>query len=91
MRITAPERTFVASVKQQLLGLRDPNSVYRGLRLYVAGVAEPWEFSPHDDFEFHDDSGVLIVRDGPTASDGDLTDVPEHVFRLDAVVASQLV
>jgi hypothetical protein len=34
----------------------------------------------------------LIVRDGPTDEEGhDNADVPEYVFRLDAVVATQLV
>jgi hypothetical protein len=92
MRLKALDRTCVEQIKQQLLGLRDPSYRYRALRVYVAGVPEPWEFSPHDDFEFHDDSGVLIVRDGPTDENGhDNAEVPEYVFRLDAVVASQLV
>ena len=35
---------------------------------------------------------MLIVRDGPTGEDGqDNADVPEYVFRLDAIVATQLV
>jgi hypothetical protein len=88
METQAPERTFVEHVKGQLLGLRDPSHPYRVLRIYVSGVAEPWEFGPQDDFEFHDDSGVLIVRDGPTQDEA--IEAPEYVFRLDAVVASQL-
>ena len=38
------------------------------------------------------ETGVLVVRDGPTDEDGhDNADVPEYVFRLDSVVACQLV
>jgi hypothetical protein len=85
------ERTFAEQVRQQLLYLRDPQYGYRALHLYVAGVAEPWEFGGGDEFEFHDEAGVLIVRDGPSDENGhDNAEVPEHVFRLDAVVASQL-
>ncbi len=84
--------TFLDRVREQLVYLRDPGFGYRGLRLYVAGAPEPWEFSARDEFEFHDGSGVLIVRDGPTGADGhDNADVPEYVFRLEALVASRLV
>jgi hypothetical protein len=56
------------------------------------GVPEAWEFSAEDEFDFHPDSGVLIVRDGPTDESGhDNAEVPEYVFRLEALVASQLV
>ena len=45
-----------------------------------------------DEFEFHEDTGVLIVRDGPTDENGhDNAEVPEYVFRLEAIVATQLV
>ncbi len=90
MRIQTND-SFVEQIKQQLLGLRDPSYPYRALQIYVAGIPEPWEFGPHDDFEFHDDSGVLIIRDGPPDPTSDLTEAPEYVFRLDAVVACQLV
>ncbi len=92
MRSKAPDRTFIDQIKQQLLCLRGPHHGYRALRVYVAGAPEPWEFGACDEFEFHDGSGVLIVRDGPTDENGhDNAEVPEHVFRLDAVVASQLI
>jgi hypothetical protein len=85
------DRTFAEQLRQQLLFLRDPQYSYRVLRLYVAGVCEPWDFGAGDEFEFHDEAGVLIVRDGPSDENGhDNAEVPEHVFRLDAVVASQL-
>jgi hypothetical protein len=91
MRRTRPG-TFVDLVRQQLAYLRDPSYAYRALHLYVSGVPEPWEFTAQDDFEFHETTGVLIVRDGPTDEYGhDNADVPEYVFRLDAIVASQLV
>jgi hypothetical protein len=84
--------TFLERVREQLVFLRDPAFGYRGLELYLAGAPQPWEFSARDEFEFHDGSGVLIVRAGPTGPAGhDNADVPEHVFRLDALVASRLV
>ena len=49
------------------------------------------EFSAGDEFEFHDDTGVLIVRDGPGGKNDPDNDVPEYVFRLEAIVATQLV
>ncbi len=84
--------TFIHQIKHQLLALRDPSYAYRTLHLYVAGITEPWEFRGEDEFEFHEDTGVLIVRDGPTDESGnDNGEVPEYVFRLDAIVAAQLV
>jgi hypothetical protein len=92
MRSKTPGRTFVEQIKEQLFCLRDPRYRYRALRVYLAGAAEPWEFGGKDEFEFHPDSGVLIVRDGPSdASVYNNAEVPEYVFRLDALVASQLV
>ena len=83
---------FLAQIKQQLAYLRDPEYNYHTLQVYVAGQSAPWEFTASDEFEFHEDTGVLIVRDGPTDEDGhDNADVPEYVFRLDAIVATQLV
>lgn len=84
--------TFVEQVRQQLVFLRHPDYEYRSIQLYVSGVNEPWEFGPEDDFEFHEDTGVLVIRDGPTDEYGhDNADVPEYVFRLESIVASQLV
>jgi hypothetical protein len=88
----APSSTFVHQIKRQLLSLRDPDYAYAAVHLFVAGITEPWEFVAEDEFEFHESTGVLIVRDGPTDENGhDNADVPEHVFRLDAIVATQLV
>ena len=65
---------------------------YSALHVYVAGVPEPWVFEPDDEFKFNEESGLLIVRDGPTDEDNnDNAEVPEYVFRLDAIVATQLV
>lgn len=81
---------FVEEMKRQLTYLRDSEHSYQALHVYVSGVSGPWEFSSGDEFEFHDDTGVLIVRDGPRKNDPD-NDVPEYVFRLEAIVATQLV
>ena len=84
--------TFADQVRQQLLYLRHPDYEYSAIHLYVAGVADPWEFGPEDEFDFNEETGVLVVRDGPTDEDGhDNADVPEYVFRLESIVASQLV
>jgi len=89
-KVFAP--SFTDHMKQQLNFLRDPDYVYEALQIYVSGVNEPWEFTAGDEFEFHEDTGVLIVRDGPTGEDGhDNAEVPEYVFRLEAIVATQLV
>lgn len=84
--------TFVAHLKEQLAALRRAEHGYAAMQLYVAGVPEPWEFAAEDDFEFYEDTGVLVVRDGPTDENGhDNAMVPEYVFRLEAIVASQLI
>ena len=58
--------TFVAQLKEQLAALRGDEHGYRAMQLYAAGVPEPWEFTAEDDFEFYEETGVLVVRDGPT-------------------------
>ena len=58
--------TFIQQIKEQLLSLREADLGYAALQLYVAGVTEPWEFLADDEFEFHENTGVLIVRDGPS-------------------------
>ena len=84
--------TFVDQLRQQLAYLRDPAYAYRAVQLYLSGLPDPWEFTARDEFEFHEHTGVLIVRDGPTDEYGhDNAEVPEYVFRLDAIVASQLI
>lgn len=84
--------TFVGHVEQQLKFLRDGEYGYSALHVYVTGVPDPWVFERDDEFVFNEESGLLIVRDGPTDEDNcDNADVPEYVFRLDAIVAAQLV
>ena len=84
--------TFIQQIKEQLMALREADEGYAALQVYVAGITEPWEFLGQDEFEFHEGTGVLIVRDGPSGENGrGNTEVPEYVFRLDAIVATQLV
>jgi hypothetical protein len=85
----APSKMFVGQVKRQLKFLRDEKYSYSTLHVYVAGVPEPWEFGPDDEFHFNEESDLLIVRDGPSAEYGN-AGVPEHVFGLDTIVATQL-
>ena len=61
---------FIEHLQQQLTYLRDEEYGYRALQLHVSGIAQPWIFQAHDEFEFHEETGVLIVRDGPTDEDG---------------------
>jgi hypothetical protein len=91
-RTTVRADSFCQLVRQQIEHLRDQGWGYRALQVYVAGIAAPWEFGVHDEFEFHESTGVLIVRDGPSHSEGyDNAAVPEYVFRLESIVATQLV
>jgi hypothetical protein len=88
MNAEALSETFVGQIKEQLKFLRDEDYGYSTLHVYIAGVPEPWEFEAGDEFDFHEDSGFLIVRRSPT---DDIAEVPETVFRLGNIVATQLV
>jgi hypothetical protein len=88
MKAKALPETFVGQIKQQLKVLCDDEYTYSAMHVYVAGVPEPWEFEAGDEFDFHEDSDFLIVRRAPT---DDIADVPEAVFRLGNIVATQLV
>jgi hypothetical protein len=82
------EAAFAAKVREQIQLLQDEAYNYDELRVYVSGIGEPWVFGPDDDFEFVGDD-VLVVRDGPTA-DNENEGVPEYVFPLRQVVATEL-
>jgi hypothetical protein len=83
--------TFIQQVKWQLLSLLQPEHGYESLHVYVAGVPKPWRFAAQAEFEFHEDTRVLIVRKGSADENGNESEAPEYVFRLDAIVATQLV
>jgi hypothetical protein len=95
MNGNASSAAFVSLVEQQLQFLRDEEEegyTYKRLHVYVSGVPAPWKFKPADEFDFNEAPGFLIVRTGPTDEDNNNNaDVPEHVFRLDTIVATQLV
>jgi hypothetical protein len=82
------EAAFIAKVREQIKFLRDGGYIYDQLLVYVSGIAEPWVFGPHDEFEFDGDE-VLVVRGGPTEEQGN-KGVPEHVFPLRHIVATEL-
>jgi hypothetical protein len=82
---------FIQQIKRQLLALRESDPGYESLHVYVAGIPEPWKFADSADFEFHEDSKVLIVRARNANENGNESEAPEYVFRLDAIVATQLV
>ena len=69
---------FVEEMRRQLTYLRDAGYGYQALHVYVSGVSGPWEFSSGDEFEFHDDTGVLIVRDGDFVDDIEVIATPGH-------------
>jgi hypothetical protein len=82
------ETAFLAKVREQIAFLRDDEYAYDELHVYVSGIAEPWVFGPDDEFEFDGDE-LLVVRTGPSdvwENEG----VPECVFPLRQVVATEL-
>jgi hypothetical protein len=82
------ETEFVAKVRQQVEILQDEEYAYDQLRVYVSGIADPWVFGPADEFEFDGDE-VLVVTVGPT-EEHENEEVPEYVFPLRHVVATEL-
>jgi hypothetical protein len=82
------EAAFINKVREQIALLQGDGNAYDELRVYVSGIAEPWVFSPADEFEFEGDE-VLVVRDGP-AEEQENEGVPEYVFPLRHVVATEL-
>jgi hypothetical protein len=86
----APSAAFVAQIQQQLDILQGGEySYYSTLYVYVAGVSDPWEIGPEDEYEFNQEAGFLIVRGGPTDY-WENAGVPENVIRLSAIVATML-
>jgi hypothetical protein len=81
-------KAFIAKIREQIEFLQNEEYLYDQLLVYVSGIAEPWEFGPDHEFEFDGDE-VLVVRIGP-AKEQENEDVPEHVFPLRHIVATQL-
>ncbi len=75
-------------VAEQVAILRDRDYIYDELRLYVSGIAEPWVFGRDDEFDFNSED-VLVVRAGPVREHSN-AGVPEYVFPLRHVVATEL-
>ncbi len=82
------ETAFVAKIREQIAFLRDEEYAYMEMHVYVSGIAEPWVFGPDDEFDF-DGEEILVVRLGPT-SENENQGVPEYVFPLRQVVATEL-
>ncbi len=82
------EAAFVAKVREQIEFLQHDEYNYDELRVYVSGIARPWVFGPDHEFEFDGDE-VLLVRTGPSA-EYENEGVPEYVFPLRHVVATEL-
>jgi hypothetical protein len=82
------DQVFVAKIREQIEKfLQSEDYNYDELHVYVSGIAEPWVFGPYDQFELDDE--VLVVRVGPTW-ENENEGVPEHVFPLRHVVATEL-
>jgi hypothetical protein len=79
---------LVAEIREQIKILRNREYAYDELHVYLSGIAEPWVFGRADEFEFRG-TDVLVVRVGPTR-EHDNADVPEMVFPLRHVVATEL-
>jgi len=85
------EAAFVAKVREQVDLLKQGGHNYDQLNVYVSGIDDPWEFGPADEFEFEFvGDEVLVVRDGPMEEHQN-EGVPEYVFPLRHVVATELV
>lgn len=82
------ETAFVAKVREQIDFLQHEEYNYDQLRVCVSGIARPWVFGPTDEFEFDGDE-VLVVRVGPR-EEYENEEVPEYVFPLRHVVATEL-
>jgi hypothetical protein len=82
------ETAFIAKIREQILFMRDDEYAYDELHVYVSGISEPWVFGPDDEFDF-DDEEILVVRLGPT-NENENEGVPEYVFPLQQVVATEL-
>jgi hypothetical protein len=82
------EAAFVAKIREQLGFLRNSEYAYNELRIYLAGIYEPWTFGLSDEFEFNGDQ-VLIVRTGPTREHGN-DGVPEFAFPIRHIIATEL-
>ena len=82
------ETAFIAKIREQIQYLQDDEYNYDELRVFVSGIARPWVFGPADELEFDGDE-LLVVRTGPT-DENENEDVPEYVFPLRHVVATEL-
>jgi hypothetical protein len=83
------EIAFITKIREQIAFLQNEEYAYDELHIYVPGINEPWEFGRADEFDFDGDE-VLIVRVGPT-EEHENEEVPEHVFPIRHVVATELV
>ncbi len=82
------EAAFIAKIREQVAFLRDEEYAYDELHVYVSGIGEPWVFGPAHEFEFDGDE-VLVIRVGP-ATEYENEGVPEYVFPLRLIVATEL-
>jgi hypothetical protein len=88
MPVSSSTNTFVEQIKTQVKYLKSDAYEYTTLDVYLAGISEPWPFGPEDEFDFESE-GLMVVRDGPTEHNGNQS-VPEHVFPLQHIVATEL-
>lgn len=82
------DAALIAKIREQTEFLKHRQYNYTHLHVYVSGIAKPWEFGPDDEFDF-DGEALLVVRVGPT-KEVENEGVPEYVFPLRQVVATEL-
>jgi hypothetical protein len=81
------EAALIAKMRDQIEVLKGKYA-YDELHVYASGIGEPWVFGPADEFEFDGDK-LLVVRVGPS-EEYENQGVPEYVFPLRHVVATEL-
>lgn len=81
--------SFESLLQCQIDYLQNEDYAYENLTLFIDGCAKGIGFTYEDTFEVDTDAGTLVIRDGPT-DESDNDEVPEHIFRLAKIIASQL-
>lgn len=87
--MTKEAKSFVELLAEQLDHLKDDDTGYTHLRVYVAGDPEPFEFRWEDDFFLDRQNNVLVVREGPVRRLKN-AGIPETIILLSAVAAAEL-
>ena len=88
MPLPPAEIAFIVKIREQVEFLKNEDYSYDELHVYVSGIAEPWPFGRDHEFKFEGDE-LLVVRAGPP-EEQDNEGVPEVVFPIRHIVATEL-